>query len=750
MERLINIVYDFYKKERKFCITILLLILCIRIGYTIYLYELKYTTDDTNRKMYVTIIEKQKETEEKISYLVEFEKHKFVMNIYTNKDEIVKYYSPCDILKIRGKVIIPITLNNPYEFCYKRYLNSQNIIGTISAYSAEKLGVKRGMDFNFFKVFREKLLEKTEEMLNPEEKSLFDSIICGVRDYSDNEVQNDFRESGSSHFLSISGTHILYFLYVIDMLIQHCDKKIKKYIKILFILLFNFMVGFQISLVRATIMYMINHIEIEKIRMNQFLKLFISAMVIIIYHPYSIFNSSFIFSFLSIIGIEILEPFINSYFNILLLKLFGLKYMNEEFYHFSKFKKALYFSTRYMISSISFALSVQIMTIPFQMYFFCEINMVSILSNLFLSPIMAFVLIVGFLSFFLVNIPFISDILLLANIPVLSFIITMIKILSKMEFLRFSTIKPDFLSMIFYYVIFTVCFFSKYLYKCLHMRKKKKILRGVTIFLILYIISIYIKVLFFEEYVYFFNVGQGNMALLHKSTTNIVVDLGSTSKGVASNVLLSFLKAKGISKIDMVIITHLHDDHMNGVEEVIENVEVSKILFSNFENKGETKNDEFENMVKEGKSAVVHISKDDNILLKDFKIEVLSPPNDKIIKSNDILNSNSAVLLISKGEYHYLFLGDATIETEKYMFQEKMYKEEVYHKLRTLSAIQIGHHGSKTSTSNWLLENVNPCIAIISSSKKKFGHPSQETIEVLNQYRFEIKITEYDGAIKIK
>ena len=754
MTNIINNILKIYKKKKRLCIIIILAILVIRSFYVIYVYEFKYSTDENNKSIYVKIIEKQKETDEKISYLVEFENRNFLMNIYKNNQEHnIEKYKEKDILKIRGKIVIPEVLNNPYEFNYKRYLNSQNIIGTISVYNAKKVGNNKGINLNILLIFREKLLEKSEEFLDTDEKALFNSIICGIKDYSEDEIQEYFKESGSSHFLSISGTHIVYFLYILELFISRFNKTLKKYIKVIFIILFNLMIGYQVSLIRASFMYIVTSFTQDNKRKNKLVNLLLCAVILMLYNPYVIFNSSFIFSFLSIIGIQILSPLISSYFDVIILKAFGLKYIGCEFNNFSKIKKATYSIMQYIFKNISFVLSVQVTTLPFQMYFFCNVNFVTILSNLILTPLITFEYIIGFLSLILVYIPYVLDTLLLANKTVLSCIIFLVKNLSNLDALKISVVKPDILSILIYYVILSSLLFSKYLYKFFSIPKVKrikKISRKVTIFLILYIISMYIKILFFEEYVYFFNVGQGNMALLHKQNTNIIVDLGSTSEGIASNVLINFLKAKNIKKIDMIIVTHMHADHMNGVEEVIKNVKVSKVLFSNFENKGETKNSEFEKMVKEEKIAVINIASGDNILYKDFKIYVLTPPQNKIIMSSDILNSNSLCFVISKGEHNYLFMGDATKETEKYIFNNKNYSDEVYDKLNMLDAIQIGHHGSNTSTSELLLQSINPCIAVISSKKKNFGHPSSETLEILDKFKFDVKITELVGAIKIK
>ena len=92
-------------------------------------------------------------------------------------------------------------------------------------------------------------------------------------------------------------------------------------------------------------------------------------------------------------------------------------------------------------------------------------------------------------------------------------------------------------------------------------------------------------------------------------------------------------------------------------------------------------------------------------------------------------------------------MGDATTQTEEWIL--KNISKENLEKLNKLTAIQIGHHGSKTSSSEEFIKSINSCIAIISAKKEKYGHPSKETIDILNKYKFNIKITQKDGAIKL-
>ena len=319
MEKIIlNCIY-FFKKEKLMCVLWIIVFLVIRVGYSIYLYEYKYISDDKNKKMYVRVLEKRKDTDSKSTYLVEYENSKFVMNIY---DKIEANIENFDILKIRGKIIIPKYLNNPYEFNYKRYLNSINIVGTISVYSLEKVSKSEKIDFNILSKFRNNLLDKSKSLLEEDENILFKSMICGIKDYNNTTVIDYFKNSGSSHFLSISGTHIMYYIYVIDIFIKNFSKKTREKIKILLIILFNFMIGYQVSLIRASIMYIIASFDIKEC--NKYIRLFISFLVVFSINPYVIFNSSFIFSYLSIIAISLVLPLFTSFSDILILKIFGI------------------------------------------------------------------------------------------------------------------------------------------------------------------------------------------------------------------------------------------------------------------------------------------------------------------------------------------------------------------------------------------------------------------------------------------
>ena len=385
------------------------------------------------------------------------------------------------------------------------------------------------------------------------------------------------------------------------------------------------------------------------------------------------------------------------------------------------------------------------MILPLQVYFTGSFELISILSNLIISPIISFEFIIGFLTLLLIFIPYVSNILVFSNLIILEIIIHILNFISKLNYFTIYIPRQSLFEIFTYYLLIAILSLKKYI-PALFNKKRKKIIRNIafliTIFVILYNISMYIYRMYFEEYVYFFNVGQGNMAIIREDRKVIIVDIGSTQESLAGNILNNFLKAKAINKIDAIFLTHLHDDHINGIYDTTKNIKINKVYYG---------------IPKEGEDVLIdtlaknNIPKEnlnflDEIKIGNVSINVLSPPKSKIIISNDIINSNSLVLLVKTKNNKILFMGDATIETEEELLKNK----DIVENIKDIDVIQIGHHGSKTSTSDNFISNINSCIAIISAKKEKFGHPDKEVLDILNKYSFKIKITQNDGAIKLK
>ena len=216
--------------------------------------------------------------------------------------------------------------------------------------------------------------------------------------------------------------------------------------------------------------------------------------------------------------------------------------------------------------------------------------------------------------------------------------------------------------------------------------------------------------------VHFINVGQGDSTLIQlPNGENMLIDAGTSSAG---KTVTKYLKAQKIKKIDYLIATHPHDDHIGGLPAVIKDYEIGAI----YAPRAVASTKSYENFLKavQNKGLSINTAKagTDIIKEKDLKISILAPAKSTYTD----LNNYSIVLKITYGKTSFLFMGDA----------EQLIEKEIKANLVKANVIKIGHHGSTSSTSAAFLKSVSPQSAVISCGKKNsYGHPAQQTLDTL-------------------
>ncbi len=239
----------------------------------------------------------------------------------------------------------------------------------------------------------------------------------------------------------------------------------------------------------------------------------------------------------------------------------------------------------------------------------------------------------------------------------------------------------------------------------------------------------------------FFDVGSGD-AILLKTPDNfkVLIDGGPSSK-----ILDHLGKSLGPvdRKIDLLVITHPHEDHIFGALEVLNRYEVKMILGTGTVHTSSIYL-EFLNQVKK-KNIGFKIAEQGQIYkFGDLELEILYPFESLAGKKVQNLNNSSIVLKATYKKVNFLFLGDA----------EKEVGEKLLEKNIDLSAsiLKVAHQGSKNGAQNFpgFLEMVKPQIAIILVGENRFGHPHKETLDKLEAKKFKILRTDEDGSIKIE
>lgn len=234
--------------------------------------------------------------------------------------------------------------------------------------------------------------------------------------------------------------------------------------------------------------------------------------------------------------------------------------------------------------------------------------------------------------------------------------------------------------------------------------------------------------------VHFLDVGQGDAILiLFPRGQTMLVDAGSSG---AAPLILSYLQQLGVQQIDYLVATHPHQDHIGGMDQVVQSFEIGKVFMPRVTHNTTT----FENLLLAVKSTGKKITaaRAGLIILEeeDLKAGFVAPAG------NDYpgLNNYSAVIYIEYGQTSFLLTGDAEAESEREMISAgRPFKATV---------LKVGHHGSISSTTLEFLQAVSPIYAVISTGAgNDYGHPHQETLRKLAERDIVTYRTDQDGTI---
>lgn len=231
--------------------------------------------------------------------------------------------------------------------------------------------------------------------------------------------------------------------------------------------------------------------------------------------------------------------------------------------------------------------------------------------------------------------------------------------------------------------------------------------------------------------VYFLDVGQADSILISNKDHHILIDAGNNEDGP---LLVNYIKELGISKFDLVVGTHPHEDHIGGLDNIIDNFDIDNIYLPDVITTTKT----FEELIDSisNKNLEITIPKiNDTLSLGDITIEVISSNSNQ-----DNLNDSSLVLKLTYGSNSFLFTGDISSEVEKAIIDKNI----------DVDVLKVSHHGSSSSTSTNFLKKVTPSHAIISVAKKNtYNHPSISTINRIKEYTNNLYITSELGTIKV-
>lgn len=647
---------------------ITIIIFIITLLYTNYYpFKSKYTKDD---KEFIGIVTKYEVKEDKIT--IEIKAKEKLLITYKYQDKEFNNLSYGDKIKVKGTLITPSKNTNQNTFNYQKYLYYKKIYYLVEATSINKIANNN----NYLYTIKNTLYQK----INKLKSSNYIKTLLFCDNTLSKEIKESYRINGISHLFSVSGMHINFFVSIIYLYINKItyNKRIKYLITNIFIITYLILFPSS-SLLRSAVMsilYSINYLLKLKIKKIDILLLTLGVSLLI--NPFIIYDLGYIYSYTI------------TFF--LVLSSSTLKKKN-------KINKIIY------ISLLSFLVSV-----PITIYNSYEINIISILLNIILVPIISIIILP--LTIITYIFPILDSILYLFT----NTLETISLFISKINITKIIFPKPSLLIIVLYYIIFLLSY-----------QNKKYFYLNIILLIIIYI-SPYLNSNF---EVVMFEVGEADCHLIkypyNKNT--ILIDTGKNEYKI-KNEVIPYLKSIGIKKIDYLIITHGDEDHIGGSITLINNFQVKNVIL----NKGTFTDLEKELIKNLNKKKIPYQININKINLSNHTIYLLN--NTKYNNEND----NSIITYFTYQKYKFLYMGDASITTEDNLLEN--------YNLNNISILKVGHHGSNTSSSKDFISQINPSISLISVGKNNiYHHPNKEVINNLSKSR--IYRTDINNMVKL-
>ncbi|NSL50264.1 DNA internalization-related competence protein ComEC/Rec2 [Calidifontibacillus erzurumensis] len=629
--------------------------------------------------------------------------------------------------RLKGQLTIPQKARNFSAFDYQKFLFYKRIhwLFIPDTVSLSHCTPSTGYKY-FLQKWRATQLSFIKDHFPEHTVGFVQALIFGEQEEMSKEVQKDFLQFGLSHLLAISGSHVVLIVAVCFYMFVRLGVRRERAFMIIFCSLPIYMIltGCSPSVVRACLAAMLVLVsQIQKFKIPPLDVASLVFLVMVLLNPYYIldigFQLSFIVSFTLILSSQIISSYEKDWQKLVVVTVVA---------QFSSLPLVLYYNFEF--SLLSFPLNF--LFVPFLSIIILPLSLFSFIASHLFEPFGDFL--ISFLS-------------ILINYAV-SFL-EEIRYFSQFTLLTFG--KPERFFVVIEYIVI-IYFFKSWEMFGLRPQQMKK---AVLLLLVTFSVHLFSPYFSKEGKITMIDVGQGDSILIELPFRQAVylVDTGgqvSLSKekwqerkktfDVGEDILVPLLKAKGIHKIDKLILTHSDWDHIGGTKAILHHFNVKEVMLGR--NEIFSMDNALLNILGDDERAnrpiIQFVKKGDYWNEAGLTFYVLGPDGTEF-NGND----RSIVLFTKLGGLRWLFTGDLEKEGEWKLLQAYPY-------LKT-DVLKVGHHGSKTSTTEPFIQQIEPKIALISvGENNRFGHPHPEVIDLLKKNKVKVLRTDENGSISYK
>ncbi|MCL2111438.1 MAG: DNA internalization-related competence protein ComEC/Rec2 [Clostridiales bacterium] len=677
-------------------------------------------------------------------------------------------------VSVRGPISLPDTARNPGGFDYRLHLLSKNIRIILTCEFADDLTILN--DPANIKTLHWRALgalakakaaftERVQSILPPETASLFIGMMFGDKGGLDEETYDLFKRHGVAHILSVSGLHVGMVYAFVSMALG--KRKTKKFYVVALVLLLCYaaLSNFSPSVMRAFSMIAV-HIGAMLLnrRYDMLTGVLFSALIVLLINPLALFGVGFVLSYTAVCSLSFALPFADRHTGFV-SKLTGRAVKPGELREIYGAKTSAILGGK-MLKTLIPAAIIQVLMLPLTMYFFNTLPVLAILINIPVIALASLIVPFGIVVLLLAAASaFLPALAALANPAagvgasstgvLIDIMLALTQAADKIPHSSFTVPSPPLpIILLFYFVTFFLLSDTFAMSGGFARLKARGVVLPTVIALSCLLVMQTPMGRQNDAPYTFVDVGQGDC--LHIKTAdgrNYLMDGGGRfGYDIGKNVLAPYLLKNGVAKLDGIFVSHLHMDHFKGLAELAAYMDVGAVyVYEGNRVRTDAVTHAYGDKDKGAFKAesLRFLAAGDTVLLggRRAQAETLFPPRgtdeDYVRMTGDGEDENETSLLMrfENEGVTVLMTGDVTKDGERAAL-------ELAGDL-SCDILKVGHHGSKTSTSEELLASATASIAVIQVGKNNFGHPTAEVLADLEAAGLPIYRNDTDGAVLI-
>jgi len=627
-----------------------------------------------------------------------------------------------DILQIEGILELPRERRNPALFDYRQYLSRRGIhyVLNISSSGVEKVGEKNlSFPSVMMDIVRARVRYVFLESVGGLEGDLMNAMMLGDRLSLPDDLTVDFRQTGLAHIIAISGLHVGFILLMLDKIFDFLpiSAKLAIIIKIGILWFYCILTGATPSVLRAVFMATVYlGGKFAGRRPDALNSLALAALGILNIRPLDIFDIGFQLSFSAVLGII----------------LFNNKLMN-----------ALSFLPKWLSSTLSVMFAAQLGVVPLIAYHFNIFSPVSIPANIIFVPLSGLMVCFGFVVMIVgLILPIFAE-MIGWPLKIASWLfIEGAQLASEIPMAFINIVSPSILTLVCFYFAIVILSDEKPLWI------KNVFVWCAILALVPLLYSTIQPYIRNDLTLVFIDVGQGDSIYIKTpDEKHVLIDGGGrlldSDSGFepGEDIVVPFLLKNGVSRLDLVVKSHDHSDHIGGLRAVAKHIPID-VFMEYPPREGSEKYHELKSIIDRKDINTIKASAGQIYSIGRYvTLEVFYPDAQGLNLSSFYVgddNNRSLIFLLRYKDAEVMFTGDIYEDVEEYIASDWD---------KNIDILKVAHHGSRTSTSQYWLDAVNPYLAVIQVGNNNFGHPHKEVLDRLTKEGIKVLRNDIHGAV---